>query len=54
LSSLWKYLAQFGKGTGDKVRLAAIMTGERVGAHHDPIDVVSNMFEKGGDCSLLY
>jgi hypothetical protein len=53
LSSLWKHLAQFGKGTGDKVRLAAIATGERVSAHHDPIDVVSDMCEKGGSVAVL-
>src|SRR5580692_2961200 len=53
LSSLRKHFAQFGKGTGDKVRLAAIATGERMSTHHGPIDVVSDMYEKGGSVALL-
>src|ERR1700675_3962942 len=53
LSSLRKHLAQFGKGTGDKVCLAAIVTGERMSTHHGPIGVVSDMCEKGGSVALL-
>src|ERR1700730_8671775 len=53
LSCLRKHFAQFGKGTGDKVRLAAIATGERMSTHHGPIDIVSDMCEKGGSVALL-
>jgi hypothetical protein len=53
LSSLWKHVAQFGKGTGDKVSLAAIATGERMSTHHGPIDVVSDVREKGGSVAVL-
>jgi hypothetical protein len=53
LSSLRRHLAQFGKGTGDKFCLAAIVTGERMSTHHGSIDVVSDMCEKGGSVALL-
>src|SRR5277367_1965570 len=53
LSSLWKHLTQFCEGTGDKVCLVAISTGERMSAHHGPIDVVGHVCEKGGSVAVL-
>jgi hypothetical protein len=53
LSSLWKHLAQFGKSTGYKVCFAAVATGERMSTHHGPIDVVSDVCEKGGSVAVL-
>jgi hypothetical protein len=46
-------LAKFRKGTGDKVCLAAIATGKRMSTHDGPIDVISDMCEKGGSVALL-
>jgi hypothetical protein len=53
LSSLWKPVTQFGKGTGDEVSLAAIATGEWMSTHHGPIDVVSDVCEKGSFVGVL-
>src|ERR1700677_1277208 len=47
LCALRKYLSQLGEGARDEVLLAVIVTGEGVGPHDNPVNVVSYLFEKG-------
>src|ERR1700722_19390977 len=53
LRALRKNLTQLGEGAGDKGLLAAVMPCERVGAHHDPVDVVSYVFKEGSAVAPL-
>src|ERR1700684_42182 len=50
LRAVWENLAQLGEGALPESLLATVVTGERVGAHHCPVDVVSYPFE---ECSAV-
>jgi hypothetical protein len=43
---MWENLAQLGESALSESLLATIVTGERVGAHHSPVDVVRYPFEE--------
>jgi hypothetical protein len=53
LRALRKNLTQLGEGVSDEVLLAAVVSGEGVGPHHGPIDVVSYLFEEGSAVAVL-
>jgi hypothetical protein len=53
LRSVWENLAQLGEGALRESLLATIVTGEGVGAHHCPVDVVSYQFEERGAVAVL-
>jgi hypothetical protein len=40
-------LTKLGKGTFSKDSLAEIVAGERMSAHHSPVDVVGYVFKEG-------
>jgi hypothetical protein len=40
-------LTKLGKGTFSKGSLAEIVAGERMSAHHSPVDVVGYVFKEG-------
>ena len=46
--ALRKNLRQLGEGAFDEGLLAEVVTGQRVSAHHGPVNVVGYMFKEGG------
>src|SRR6266851_2696130 len=53
LGALRKHLSQFGEGAFDEGFLAGVLTGERVGAHHFPVNVVGNLLKEGRAVTVL-
>src|SRR5260370_24158022 len=47
LGALRKHLSQLGEGAFDEGFLAGVVTGEGVGAHHCPVDLVGNLLKEG-------
>jgi hypothetical protein len=48
-----KDLPEFGERAGDKVSFRMIMAGQRMSAHYDPIDIISDMLEKRCSVSVF-
>jgi hypothetical protein len=48
LRSLWKNLAQLGECAFLEGLLAGVAAGQRMRAHHGPVDVVGDMFKECG------
>jgi uncharacterized protein (DUF2267 family) len=48
LRALWKDPSEFVERARNERLLARVVTRERVSAHHDPVDIVSNVFEEVG------
>src|ERR1700677_605509 len=53
LRAVWENLAQLGEGALPESLLATVATGEGVGAHHCPVDVVSYPFEERSAVAVL-
>jgi hypothetical protein len=53
LRALRKDLGEFVKRARNERLLATVVSRERVGAHHDPVDIVSDVFEEGSAVAVL-
>jgi hypothetical protein len=53
LRAVWENLTQLGEGAISESLLATVVTGEGVGAHHFPVDVVSYPFEERSAFAVL-
>jgi hypothetical protein len=53
LSSVGQYLAELREGPGHEIRFRLVMTGQRVRAFNDPVDLVIHMLEKARAIAVL-
>src|SRR5580693_7732651 len=53
LRAVWENLAQLGEGALSKCLLATVVTSEWVGPFHNPVHVVSHVFEEGSSVSVF-
>ena len=53
LRSLWKNLAQLGECAFLEGLLAGVAAGQRMRAHHGPVDVIGDMGEKARAIAML-
>jgi hypothetical protein len=53
LRAVWENLAQLGEGALYECLLAAVVTSEWMGPFHNPVHVVSHVFEEGSAVAVL-
>src|ERR1700734_331466 len=53
LRAVWENLAQLGEGALYECFLAEVVTSEWVGPFHNPVHVVSHVFEEGSSVAIF-
>src|SRR5262245_43417972 len=53
LGTVWQNLVELREGSGEEIRFRLVVTGKRMCAFDDPVDLVVNMLEKARAVALL-